>query len=102
MYSCYKLNFTLSRMVVSFAYYGLSLNTSNLNGDLYLNFAISGLVEAPGYLIVLFLIDRIGRRWLYFWLMLLGGIACVSTIFTVEYGSEGTSSFKLSYNFYIV
>ena len=74
---------------VSFAYFGVSLNMSNLAGDMYLNFGLLGLVELPAYFIVIFLVDRIGRRRLYCSMMLIGGTACISTFLVIEYGSEG-------------
>ena len=33
----------------AFVYYGLSLNTSGLGGDPYINFLLSGVVEIPAY-----------------------------------------------------
>ena len=77
------------RMVVSMVYYGLSLNTGNLGGDFYLNFTLSGLVEFPAYTLCLLLLDRIGRKFLHFIVMVLGGLACISTVFTTIFGGEG-------------
>ena len=79
-------------MVVSMVYYGLSLNTGNLGGDFYLNFTISGLVEFPAYTLCLLLLDRIGRKWLHCSTMVLGGLACISTVFTTIYGGDGKTS----------
>ena len=75
-------------MVVSMGYYGLSLNTGNLSGDFYLNFFLSGLVEFPAYTLCLVFLDRIGRKKLHVFTMVGGGIACISTIFTVLYADE--------------
>ncbi|KAL3882125.1 hypothetical protein ACJMK2_028496 [Sinanodonta woodiana] len=75
-------------MVVSLVFYGLSLNTQNLGGDLFLNFMISGLVEFPAYTLCILLLNRLGRKMLYCGSMLLAGIACLSTIFTVLYGGD--------------
>ncbi|KAJ0003894.1 hypothetical protein NQD34_010108 [Periophthalmus magnuspinnatus] len=36
---------------VTIAYYGLSLNTSNLHGDVYFNCFLSALVEVPAYVL---------------------------------------------------
>ncbi|KAK3098565.1 hypothetical protein FSP39_020715 [Pinctada imbricata] len=71
--------------VVSMVYYGLSLNSGNLAGDFYLNFFLSGVVEFPAYTLCLVLLDRIGRKKLHASCMILGGLACVSTIFPVLY-----------------
>lgn len=75
-------------MVVSMTYYGLSLNTGNLGGDFYVNFLISGVVEFPAYTLCLLLLDRWGRKKCHCSAMLLGGIACLCTIFTISFGGE--------------
>ncbi|XP_062581641.1 organic cation transporter protein-like [Saccostrea cucullata] len=75
----------LNWCVVSMVYYGLSLNSGNLAGDFYLNFFLTGLVEFPAYTLCLVLLDRIGRKKLHCACMVLGGLACICTIFTVLY-----------------
>jgi hypothetical protein len=79
----------LFRLVVSMGYYGLSLNTGNLSGDFYINFLLSGLAEFPAYTLCLLLLDRIGRRKLHVSCMILGGVACICTRFTMLYAGEG-------------
>ncbi|XP_021380019.1 organic cation transporter protein-like isoform X2 [Mizuhopecten yessoensis] len=74
--------------VVSMVYYGLSLNTGNLGGDFYINFLLSGLVEFPAYTICLVLLDRVGRRILHAACMILGGVACIVTLFPMLYADE--------------
>jgi OCT family organic cation transporter-like MFS transporter 4/5 len=76
-------------------YYGLSLNTGNLGGDFYVNFLISGVVEFPAYALCLLLLDRWGRKKCHCSSMLLGGIACLSTIFTISFGGKGAEQFHL-------
>ena len=66
-------------------YYGLSLNSENLAGDFYLNFFLTGLVEFPAHSLCLVLLDRTGRKKLLCACMVLGGLACICTIFTVLY-----------------
>ena len=39
-------------------YYALSLSTSLLGGDRFLNFALSGLVEIPAYLVPIYVLKR--------------------------------------------
>ena len=70
-------------------YYGLTLNSGNLAGNVYLNFFISGAVEFPAYIIAILFIDRLGRKKLHSMCMMLGGVACLSSIFTVLYGGKG-------------
>lgn len=86
----------LFRLVVSMGYYGLSLNTGNLSGDFYINFLLSGLAEFPAYTLCLLLLDRIGRRKLHVSCMILGGVACICTIFTMLYAGEGRAIWNVS------
>lgn len=72
--------------IVSMIYYGLSLNAGNLGGNFYLNMFLSGLVEVPANTMVLLLVDRVGRKKMYCFSMILGGCACASTIFPILYG----------------
>ena len=68
---------------MSMAYYGVILNVGNLGGDLYLNLFLITIVEYPGRLISIALLNRIGRKKCYIGFMLLGGIACIGTIYPV-------------------
>lgn len=74
--------------IVTMIYYGLSLNSGNLGGNFYLNFFLSGLVEFPGYTIVLLFLDRLGRKRLHCICMIVGGLTCLSTIFTILFGGK--------------
>ncbi|KAH3727363.1 hypothetical protein DPMN_053297 [Dreissena polymorpha] len=76
------------RIVVNMVYYGLSLNVGNLSGDIYVNFAINSFFEFAAYGMCLLLLNRVGRKWLHSGSMILGGAACLSTIFTVLYANE--------------
>ena len=85
-------------------YYGLGLTVGNLDGDIYVNFAINATMEVAAYVLCLLLLDRMGRKPLHAATMILGGVACLSTIFTVLYGNECKSknnkkTFKLFYGF---
>lgn len=67
--------------VSSSVYYGTSLNVGSLSGDRYVNFFLSGLVEIPALLFVVFFNNRIGRRWTLSLLMMLAGISCFAILF---------------------
>ncbi|XP_076081367.1 organic cation transporter protein-like [Mytilus galloprovincialis] len=75
-------------MVASMVFYGLSLNTGMLYGDYYINFLLSVLMEFPGHALPIFMIDRIGRKKSHIIYMTIGGLSCLSTIFTVNYGGK--------------
>ena len=69
-------------------YYGLSLNVGNLNGDIYVNFAINSSMEVGANILCLFTLNKVGRKILHAGTMILGGVACLCTIFTVLYADE--------------
>lgn len=93
IHNLYETHFTsilpcsLSRMAVCLMYYGVTFNAGNI-GDFYLNFFLMGIVEFPGILSTILLIDRIGRKKMHLMCMMLGGIACLCTIFTVTFARE--------------
>ena len=69
-------------------YYGLGLNVGNLDGDIYVNFAINTTMEVAAYILCLLALEKIGRKPLHAGTMILGGVACLSTIFTVLYADK--------------
>ena len=46
------------RIVSTGTYYGLTLVSSHLAGDRFVNFALSGVMEAPALLLGLYLFNR--------------------------------------------
>ena len=46
-------------MVNTMVYYGLTFNTPNLYGDMYLNFFLGQMVEIPSVAVTLFLIYKL-------------------------------------------
>ncbi|XP_016944470.4 organic cation transporter protein [Drosophila suzukii] len=67
--------------VNSGVYYGLSWNTNNLGGNQLVNFMISGAVEIPGYVLLLFTLNRWGRRSILCGTMMIAGVSLLATIF---------------------
>lgn len=74
----------------SVVYYGLSLNTTKLNGNPYFIMFLMGVVELPSYVIVLYFLDRVGHRALISMMMLLGGISCL-VVAALPHGSTSTT-----------
>ncbi|CAH1774990.1 unnamed protein product [Owenia fusiformis] len=64
----------------SLVYYGLSLNTSNLGGNPYVNFFISGAVEIVAKVVLITSFMYIGRRLPFSMCMLFGGVCLIATI----------------------
>ena len=67
------------RLINSITYFGLSLYTSYLGGDDYINFFLSGVVEIPAYLLCIWVLNRFGRKRPLAICMLLAGIALICT-----------------------
>ncbi|XP_037256341.1 solute carrier family 22 member 15-like isoform X2 [Falco rusticolus] len=66
----------------SFVYYGLTLNAGELRGNLYLNVALSGLVEVPAFPLCMFFIEKSwsGRRKTMTSFLVFAGLACIFTM----------------------
>nr|CAD2201538.1 unnamed protein product [Meloidogyne enterolobii] len=48
--------------VVSMVYYGMSMKTDFLGGDMYTTFIFGGLVEIPALILMFSIVDRVGRK----------------------------------------
>uniref|UniRef100_A0A3B4ZCR2 Solute carrier family 22 member 5-like n=1 Tax=Stegastes partitus TaxID=144197 RepID=A0A3B4ZCR2_9TELE len=74
----FALNITISGvfiwMSVSMVFYGLSLNTSNLNGNIYLNCFLSAAIDLVAYVATWFLVKRAPRPVLLFSTLMFCGI----------------------------
>ncbi|XP_033363414.1 organic cation transporter protein-like [Bombus vosnesenskii] len=68
-------------LVNSGTYYGLSWHVSNLGGNDYVNFVISGLVEIPAYTFLIFTLNRWGRKIILCGCMLIAGFALLGILF---------------------
>lgn len=68
-------------------YYGLSLNSGNLVGDIFVNFLVIGLIEYPALAFAIVTINPLGRKKPYSFAMLLGGTSCLASIFVAVFGS---------------
>ncbi|KAM9325226.1 solute carrier family 22 member 15-like [Gastrophryne carolinensis] len=69
--------------VCSLVYYGLTLNSRELKGNIYLNLALSGLVEVPAFPLCLFFIEKswCGRGKATSGFLIFAGLACIATMF---------------------
>ncbi|XP_065361290.1 organic cation transporter protein [Calliphora vicina] len=67
---------------------GLSLNSVNLGGNKYKNFMLNGLVQVPGLILPLFIMNTIGRRFSLCGSMLICALCMIATIL---FGKDGNS-----------
>ncbi|KAJ8315471.1 hypothetical protein KUTeg_007621 [Tegillarca granosa] len=88
----YTLYF-LTLLVVSMSYYGITYNVGRIGGSVYLNFFLSVIVEFLGYLSCIFLCEKLGRKLVHCGGLLIGGLACIATIFTTLYANHYMVSF---------
>ncbi|XP_049872919.1 organic cation transporter protein-like [Pectinophora gossypiella] len=49
-------------ITTTFTYYGLSINSVSLAGNMYINYILTSLVEIPGYIVSVYVLDRFGRK----------------------------------------
>ncbi|KAJ2951334.1 hypothetical protein O0L34_g5735 [Tuta absoluta] len=49
-------------ITTTFVYYGLSINSTGLSGNMYLNYIYVCAIEIPGFFTAVQLLDRIGRK----------------------------------------
>lgn len=61
------------RMTISVGYFGLSLDTPNLHGDVYVNCFLSAVVEVPAYVVAWLLLQHVPRRYSMATALFLGG-----------------------------
>nr|KAF6448793.1 solute carrier family 22 member 5 [Rousettus aegyptiacus] len=60
-------------MTISVGYFGLSLDTPNLHGDIYVNCLLSAMVEVPAYTLAWLLLRYLPRRYSMATALFLGG-----------------------------
>jgi len=63
--------------IVTMGYYGITFGMANLSDDLFTNFIVSSVIEIPAYILVLLVMDIIGRKPLFSGSLLFTGIACI-------------------------
>ncbi|XP_013196045.2 organic cation transporter protein [Amyelois transitella] len=71
----------------SFVYYGLSINSVSLAGQRHVNFALNMAMEIVASLLLMMLLERVGRKRTVFFSFLLCGVACVVPFFITHSGT---------------
>uniref|UniRef100_A0A3Q0S856 Solute carrier family 22 member 5 n=1 Tax=Amphilophus citrinellus TaxID=61819 RepID=A0A3Q0S856_AMPCI len=66
-------NFCIFRMAINIGYFGLSLNTSNLSGNPFVNCFLSATTEVPAYIVSTWLLKACPRRALLSLFLIIGG-----------------------------
>merc|ERR1719394_720080 len=72
------LNMCFQWFSVTMCYYGLSFASTSLSsGGPYLNYMLSVMIEIPGYLFCIFVMDCWGRRPILSFCQIISGVACI-------------------------
>lgn len=74
--------------VMAFIFYGLSINSTTLSGNKYINFALVSLIEIPGYSLAWICIQKLGRKPSMVLSLWLCGITCTLTIFVSKFAQN--------------
>lgn len=67
-----------------FIYYGLSINSVNLTGNMHINYIATAAIEIPGFWTAVLILDRIGRRVTLFVGFMGCAICCAAFAFTPD------------------
>ncbi|KAL6486556.1 hypothetical protein MHYP_G00059480 [Metynnis hypsauchen] len=80
----YTLILSFNWFTSAVVYQGLIMRLGILGGNVYIDFLISGIVEFPAAFLILFTIERIGRRLPFATANIVSGAACLITAFIPE------------------
>lgn len=75
-------------LAVCMAYYGMALNSADLGGDIFLDFFLQAVMDIPAKLLVVFLLNTTGRKFLMVSSLLIGGLGFLATIFVEFFGGN--------------
>ncbi|KFM62071.1 Organic cation transporter 1, partial [Stegodyphus mimosarum] len=85
---------TLNWTAIAVAYFGLTLNVTNLGKNDFLNFFLLSAVELPAFPLALLMMEKVGRRWSNTVFVLFTGVACLVPSFLTK--DMGTSAIAAS------
>ena len=85
-----SLVFFLTWFAANTNYFGLSLHSVNIGGDIYVNFVLSGLIEIPSYLFAIVMVDGFGRKTTLVFTQLLAGSTCIAAGFLTHGAAQTT------------
>merc|ERR1719474_441685 len=69
--------------VISLLYYGLTLSADKIKmtDNVYFSYILTSLIEIPAYIILPFVIDKWGRKPLFFLCRFVPGLCCITAAF---------------------
>lgn len=84
--------FPLDRFTAAVVYQGLIMRVGITGGNVYIDFFIAGLVEFPAAFLILFTIERAGRRLPFATANIVAGVSCLITAFIPDSENSYSSS----------
>jgi len=63
--------------ILTMGYFGLGLSMTQLGGNIFVSFILGAVVEIPGYLLCMLLIDVWGRKPFFVVCLLVTGVSCI-------------------------
>uniref|UniRef100_A0A3Q4BFI3 Major facilitator superfamily (MFS) profile domain-containing protein n=1 Tax=Mola mola TaxID=94237 RepID=A0A3Q4BFI3_MOLML len=97
-----EIIFKESEMAINIGYFGLSLNTSNLSGNPFMNCFLSATAEVPAYVVSTCLLKKCPRRSLLSAFLVIGGGVLLLIQFIPDLALEMTGKFGFTMAFSIV
>ena len=79
-------------IVVSLGYYGISMSSTNLGGNIFFSFIFTALIEIPSYIFCVSIMDHWGRKPIFVFSLFLTGVTTIPAAFL----GEGTGKTILS------
>lgn len=77
-------NCSLAWISCTFVYYGLTMHSVGISGNVYVNFIAVSLIEIPAYVLANVLLNKLGRRATLAASFMTSGLACVGFVFIPE------------------
>lgn len=105
---CITLMCLIQWMAINIGYFGLSLNTSNLSGNPFMNCFLSAAAEVPAYIVSIWLLKKCPRRPLLSAFLIIGGGVLLliqfipNSLHSVALALEMTGKFGFTMAFSIV
>ena len=79
----------LNWVVCTMVYYGIALNMASLiEGDIFLNFFLNALLEGIGFALIAATIDKLGRKLVFCFSIIVSGLSCLATMVPVLVESD--------------
>lgn len=75
---------SLTWICCTFVYYGLTIHSVAVSENVHLSFIFAAVVEIPGYILYFYANERIGRRLMMFFSLVMTGVSCLAVGFIPE------------------